>query len=246
MKTQILLDIKKPCSENWESFTSTSAGGFCSSCSKTVIDFTKMTDSEILNFFSNQKDKTCGRFRSDQLKHYSYAEPAYIKPGLNLLKAGLLSLFIFLASRPSVAQTPEGPKFKIVQPATQLVQPTTTQEKVAPIDVDHLIKGIVKSKDDGSSMAGVNIYVKGGTEGTVSDADGQFVFPRRLNEGEVLILSFLGFETVEYVVKKDATETIELSMGLSCIVLGEVAADQVYQPKQSSIKRALQKVKIIF
>jgi len=247
MKKQILLDIKKPCSENWESFTLSSTGGFCSSCSKTVIDFTKMNDEQILNFFAHQKEKTCGRLRSDQLKHYSYAEPAYIKPGLNLLKAGLLSLFISLASRPGVAQTPEGPKFKIVQPVTQLVQPATTQEKVAPIDVDYLIKGVVKSKDDDSPMAGVNILAKGTTDGTVSDIEGRFVFPRRLKEGEILVFSFIGFETQEYAVKK-ATENIELSMSmeLSCVMLGDVAMEEVYQPKQSGIKRAWQKVKGLF
>lgn len=238
MKNQISLDIKKPCSENWESFTSTSNGGFCSSCSRTVIDFTTMNDKEILNFFSNQPKQTCGRFRSDQLKHY-HAEPVAIRPGFSLLKAGLLSLFVFLASRPSFAiSANQRHKLEVVQSLNQ-------QEKNTCVDSDYLVKGVVKSKDDGLPMAGVNIYVKGGTEGTVSDSDGQFVFPRRLKEGEVLIFSFIGFETMEYVVKKDAVETIELTMGLSCTVLGEVAVDEVYHSKKSGIKRAWQKVKTL-
>jgi len=241
MKNQISLDIKKPCSENWESFTSTSDGGFCSSCSKTVIDFTKMNDDEILNFFNNQTKQTCGRFRSDQLKHYTYSKPLNIRPGFSLLKAGLISLFVFLASRPSfAAPTNERAKLEVVQSFDQ-------QEKNRPVDLDYLIKGVVKSKDDGQPMPGVNILVKGSTEGTISDANGQFVFPRRLKEGDVLIFSFIGFDTMEYVVRKDANETIELTMGLSySIMLGEVAVEQVYKPKQSGIKRTWQKVKSLF
>jgi len=240
MKKQILLDIKKPCSENWQSFTPTSVGGFCNSCSKTVIDFTRMTDEEIMNYFNHQTKQTCGRFRSDQLKHYSYTESLNIKPGFSLFKAALVSLFVFLASRPGFATpTNQGPKLEVVQSFHQ-------QEKNIPADTDYLIKGIVKSKDDGLPMAGVNIYLKGGTEGTVSDSDGQFIFPRRLREGEVLIFSFIGFETMEYIVKKDATETIELTMALSCTVLGAVAVEEVYQSKQSGIKKAWQKVKGLF
>jgi len=240
MKKQILLDIKKPCSENWASFTPTTDGGFCSSCSKTVIDFTNMNNDEILNFFNNQTKQTCGRFRVDQLKQYAYAEPLRIKPGFSLFKVGLLSLFVFLASRPGFAvPTNEKPKLEVVRSLDQ-------QEKNTLDDTDYLIKGTVKSKDDGLPIAGVNIYVKGGTEGTVSDSDGQFVFPRRLKEGEVLIFSFIGFETMEYTVKKDATETIELTMGLSCTVLGAVAVEEVYQPKQSGIKKTWQKVKGFF
>jgi hypothetical protein len=240
MKKQILLTIQRPCSENWGSFTPTSDGGFCSSCSKTVIDFSKMNDDEILNFFNGRSTQTCGRFRSDQLKHYSFTGPSHIRPCFSLLKAGLLSLFVLLASRPSFAiPSYQGPKLEVVQSHDH-------QEKYSPVDSDHLIKGVVKSKEDGLPMAGVNIYLKGGGEGTVSDADGQFVFPRRLKEGEVLIFSFIGFDPIEYVVRKDATETIELAMGLSSTVLGAVAVDEVYQPKQSGIKRAWKKVKGLF
>jgi hypothetical protein len=241
MKKQILLDIKRPCSENWESFTPTSPGGFCSSCSKTVIDFTKMTDEEILRFFNKQTMQACGRFRSDQLKLYPYAELSHIKPGFSLLKAGLLSLFVFFACRPGIA-TPTHQRSKV-----EIVQPLDQHEKNTSRDAGYLIKGIVKSKEDGLPIAGVNIWAKGTTDGVATDAEGRFEFPRRLKEGEVLVFSFIGFNTMEYIVKKDANETIELTMGMSyCILMGEVAVDEVYQPKQSSIKRAWQKMKGLF
>ena len=242
MKKHITLDIKKPCSENWETFMQTSDGGFCNSCSKTVIDFTKMDDEEILRFFSNQAKPTCGRFRSDQLKHYTYGEPVNIRPGFSLLKAGLLSLFVLMASRPSFAM-PSNQRTKV-----EVVQSLDRKEKNTPVDSVYTIKGVVKSKEDGTPMPGANIYLKGSIElGTVSDANGQFVFPRKLKEGEVLIFSFIGFDPMEYEVRKNATETIELTMGMSyCVMMGELTVDQVYQQKQSGIKRAWQKVKGLF
>ncbi|MBS1618046.1 MAG: hypothetical protein JST76_05985 [Bacteroidetes bacterium] len=46
--------------------TATERGAFCHSCSKEVIDFSAMTDSELLSFFAGGK-AGCGRFRTDQV-----------------------------------------------------------------------------------------------------------------------------------------------------------------------------------
>jgi hypothetical protein len=45
---------------------STQLGKFCESCQKEVIDFTTMSDAEIILFFKNNKDK-CGSFKASQL-----------------------------------------------------------------------------------------------------------------------------------------------------------------------------------
>ncbi len=43
-------------------------GAFCNVCSKTVIDFTSLSDEEVQNYFLNNRGKkNCGRFRNDQL-----------------------------------------------------------------------------------------------------------------------------------------------------------------------------------
>lgn len=45
----------------------TERGAFCSSCSKNLYDFTKMTDAQIADVIRNSTEKVCGRFRNDQL-----------------------------------------------------------------------------------------------------------------------------------------------------------------------------------
>lgn len=64
----LFISIPKPCNENWDDLTPRDQGAFCSVCSKTVVDFTTLSDEEVKNyFFQHREQKTCGRFRNDQL-----------------------------------------------------------------------------------------------------------------------------------------------------------------------------------
>lgn len=43
-------------------------GRFCDSCALTVVDFTRMTNEEISNYFVKKSgERVCGNFRSDQV-----------------------------------------------------------------------------------------------------------------------------------------------------------------------------------
>jgi hypothetical protein len=60
--------IDKPCHENWRLMQKEAQGRFCLSCEKTVIDFTKMSDKELVNYLQlNRQEHACGHFRSDQV-----------------------------------------------------------------------------------------------------------------------------------------------------------------------------------
>lgn len=64
----MILSIHEPCHQDWNAMTETAKGRFCSSCSKTVIDFTMMTDAQLINYFLEHKnDRTCGRLLTEQL-----------------------------------------------------------------------------------------------------------------------------------------------------------------------------------
>jgi hypothetical protein len=47
------LEVSQPCHEDWSKMTASQKGRFCDSCQKEVIDFTAMTDSQIIDFFQN-------------------------------------------------------------------------------------------------------------------------------------------------------------------------------------------------
>lgn len=62
------ISIENPCHEDWQGMTPEAQGRFCSACEKTVIDFSQMSDAEILQYFSQPRtEKVCGRFTSEQL-----------------------------------------------------------------------------------------------------------------------------------------------------------------------------------
>lgn len=67
MNTPVKLHIPQPCHENWTNMTPKEQGRFCGSCSKIVVDFSVMTDRQMLEYFSNYSGNTCGRFTHDQL-----------------------------------------------------------------------------------------------------------------------------------------------------------------------------------
>lgn len=74
-----ILKIDSPCGEDWSAMSRTGPGRHCSSCSKTVIDFTGLSDTEISRILSINAGKVCGRFSDTQL-HRPIAEAS--KPGL--------------------------------------------------------------------------------------------------------------------------------------------------------------------
>jgi hypothetical protein len=67
MAKQTLLQMPKPCSQNWEEMSIVPGGRFCDNCAKKVIDFSLMNDRQILEIFNKNKGGVCGRFVNEQL-----------------------------------------------------------------------------------------------------------------------------------------------------------------------------------
>jgi hypothetical protein len=99
-----------------------------------------------------------------------------------------------------------------------------TRASAQHIVANKTIKGIVKFQEDDEAAPGVNIYLKGSTaHGTVSDGKGQFEFPQLLKTGDVLIFSFIGRKTTEYVVSDQSNAFVEIILGPEYIEMVELA-----------------------
>lgn len=92
MKTQTYLHIYNPCSENWNKMTSLEQGRFCDKCAQQVMDFTVMTDQEVLRYIANADGKVCGRLHADQLQRALHDMDRKKKKGWQIMIAGLTSL----------------------------------------------------------------------------------------------------------------------------------------------------------
>jgi hypothetical protein len=238
MKTSFNLSISNPCTENWDSFTPSAGGNHCSRCNKIVVDFTAMTNEEIIRFFEQQSSPTCGRFTANQLKSYSHSSISRIRPGFTLLKAGILGAVLML-SIPGVVQA-QTEKTK----TEQVIGKTA---KTAPPETEHVVGGVVRSQEDHSPLAGVNVLLKGSTVGTVTDVDGRFEFPQMLGKGDVLQFSFIGLMTEELTIPMPTVNgPLEINMKMSFELLGKVAVNEIYSEPPSRLRSWLMKVKSLF
>jgi TonB-linked SusC/RagA family outer membrane protein len=77
------------------------------------------------------------------------------------------------------------------------------------------IRGTVLSEEDGEPVAGATIKVRGGTVATLSDATGRFQLNAK--SGDVLEVSFIGFQTAEYTVQNAGEIVIRLSSAQSAL-----------------------------
>lgn len=100
-KRKLHITIPTPCHESWSEMTATERGAFCGSCQKEVVDFSIMTDGELLLYFSTSKAE-CGRFRNDQLNvdlRVSSVDNGFVR-----WKAILLSALSLISAQTSIAQ----------------------------------------------------------------------------------------------------------------------------------------------
>lgn len=61
------------------------------------------------------------------------------------------------------------------------------------------ISGVVTGADDGQTLPGVSVQIKGTTQGTATDLDGKYIL-NVPGKSSVLIFSFIGYTTVEVPV----------------------------------------------
>lgn len=60
------IDIPVPCSAQWDKMAPNNNGRFCGECHKIVIDFTSLTNQQIINIIS-ESPRVCGKFETRQL-----------------------------------------------------------------------------------------------------------------------------------------------------------------------------------
>ncbi len=77
------------------------------------------------------------------------------------------------------------------------------------------VRGTVTASDDGSAIPGVNVVEKGTTNGTVTSADGTFTIA--VNDGAVLIFSFVGYTSSEVTVGNQTDLKVSLASDVTAL-----------------------------
>jgi TonB-linked SusC/RagA family outer membrane protein len=84
---------------------------------------------------------------------------------------------------------------------------------------DRTVMGRVTSTEDGAAIPGVNVLIKGTTNGTVTDSDGRYSISAG-SANDALVFSFVGLRTQEVAIAGRAT--VDVSLGLDVTQLNEV------------------------
>ena len=78
---------------------------------------------------------------------------------------------------------------------------------------ERTVTGKVTDASDGSALPGATVMIEGTTEGTATDFDGNFSVS--VNEGDALIISFVGYDNQRIVIAGQTTIEVQLSYTLS-------------------------------
>ena len=96
-----------------------------------------------------------------------------------------------------------------------------------------IVKGIVDSEE--GPIYGANILLKGTQIGITTEKDGTFTFPRALKTNDILVFSYLGFETMEIKIQDATPDFLRVMLTSDFIeITGAVAVDKPYKSKRKN------------
>lgn len=200
------LKIEKPCEQEWSSMTKTDIGKFCSHCSKTVVDFTQLSDDKIIQIIEENSIKLCGRLTKEQLNREVQSYQLTNNSRLYKILAGLL---LIGTSGNLLAKNPQKLKkdiTSIVDDNNVSLQFTKTKSKLTTDTLKNVVQGLVIDSKTKEPLPFAIIYIKGTKTGTVTELDGKFKFiipDSLLAEKIYLVIAFIGYEKTEIVINKN-------------------------------------------
>ena len=160
MATSPTISIPQPCHVSWAAMTPTAAGRHCAACATEVVDFTRLSEAEILAFLARQGGRpVCANAFATQLA------PAPVSHWRRWLVAGLA----VLGWHPLASCATKPPQ----TPPTQATA-TAATDLAAPEAQQIIIRGQVLDGASGTPVAGVRVLINDTQYGTTTDEKGNF------------------------------------------------------------------------
>ncbi len=226
MKTNYILKIENPCNENWDSMSENDIGKHCTSCNKDVVDFSLLSDDDIVKYLSKHSStKTCGRLKPHQLNRVLKVE-SETRPRYGRIVAALL---LIGTAKTTIAQHQnEFPQQQTANSESKSdhSKSITPVQKSLQDSLPKTIKGIVIAQEDKLPIAGVPVSIKGADFGVLTNADGKFklTIPKDLYDKNFeLEFKYIGFKTLVVKIKPtDLKYQQEFKMCTDTEIMGEV------------------------
>lgn len=208
MKKPIQISIPSPCHENWDAMTPADKGRFCASCQKTVYDFTNSSDREIASILKNTNN-ACGRFRATQLDRDLFVPKE--KSTIWIAASAAIVSFLTIGNHTISAQTPVNTE-QHVSETDDIVGKTSL--------FFNSKKNITGSIYDENRKPLEGAYIVNSNTKTNTGTDSFGRFSIEAEEGDVIEISFVGYETSQITIKNFTSFRTQLKP--SSVTLGEV------------------------
>ena len=193
MKQKIQIAIPEPCHKGWQNMSPVDKGRFCASCQKTVLDFSLLSDNEIIKLVSKE-DNLCGRFSTSQLNR-NLIETQRKSNYFGYLATSVLA-FLGLGTVSIVAQE----KPVVEQTDLKYLNKLSDSVKKFPI------KGKVFLEN--KTLSKVSILNKTSNFETETDENGMYNI--LVSNGDVLIFSYLGLLSQERIIKENKLMNVNM------------------------------------
>jgi hypothetical protein len=149
--------IPKPCPASAQALAPTAAGWHCARCATEVIDFTRLSEAEILAYLAaRQGQRVCAAMQAP-LVPQPYKRPKGVR-------RWLLAAAAFLGWQSADALPPQLPP--VPRP---LLSATAEKERI-------VIRGVVLDDSLNVPVRGAHIFIKGTKYGAVTNEKGEFSF----------------------------------------------------------------------
>jgi len=196
---QLTIQIPQPCAESWAAMTPASGGRHCAACAQTVVDFTRMTDAELLAHLARAgQAAVCGRLRADQVgRPLATGLAPRAGRGRAWLGALLAAISLALPTTTRAAWARQPAALAALIPGTV---PTTPQPAVEAraLAGSYRAEGVVLDAQTHQPIPGAIVMLQGASSGVSTDEHGKFVLPISSVQAKVtLLISFVGYETVK-------------------------------------------------
>lgn len=176
------------CSENYENMATIANGKYCQSCQKMVVDFTSISNDEILKFLSKSSGNVCGSFYQNQL-----ANPIQIGDTKNRFRYWHLLIASFLSSMGAYSQNCK----PSVEKTTSVKYEQTGQNDVVQIRIIDSFDNIPISY----------AIIKSGDYGLSADSAGWITGSRQFFLNRDFEISAIGYETQKLTSEHLSAET---------------------------------------
>lgn len=239
----IKIKIADPCHENWDKMLeeekarpddSVGRGRFCLSCQKAVVDFSRMTNEDIINYFEqNAGKKVCGRIATHQHNTPISNYRKVITPWFNKYVAGFLMAVGFY--NPSKAQTTNAVPEQHMMKGEMVAMPVKQTNKKL------VVNGRVLDQKTKKGIKGAIVSIEGSDIKATTDKNGSYTItvPERCQNSGLQLAVWHPDYMSEVISNIDQTKTtVSVVTKLFKEIPAHIMGDMVIEKEEPTKKES--------